>query len=500
MKNVCQHIESILSSNKKFTKIMIILYLFMITFIISMQSQMNPFHVTLASVDSSVFHYVASVMKHGGAIYRDTFDHKGPLLYFINYLGLHISYYSGAWFIELFILLISNVLTYKTARLFCKKIPACFVVFLSSTALITCYFGGNYPECYALPCIIGSLYIFTDYFINQIVNPFRLITCGSLFACALMLKPNTISVWIAFCLGVFVQKLCQKDFRNLIRYIIYFLIGISVILMPILVYLLKMNILPDFFDTYFMFNFRYSGDAGMKSSFIVTLKCITREFVFPCLLIMFYMILQEKDSKIYWRTYFLFFILSILFCGMSGNDYIYYRISLVPCYTIPIAMCLSKISFDRNHTYPIFVLFVIGATIFVQQWSRPMINTLSAIKNTTTEIDLGDEHHKELFRLIEKYTDKDEPFIVYGNENSFYFYSHRFAASKYSFQYPIILMDENIRNDFFQELDEKLPKLILVQSLWCNDEYIQDFLKTHPYQCITDFDDYGLYLRVDHND
>lgn len=500
MKNVCQHIESILLSNQKFTRIMILLYLSMITFIISMQSQMNPFHVTLASVDSSVFHYVASVMKHGGAIYRDTFDHKGPLLYFINYLGLDISYYSGAWFIELFALFISNILTYKTARLFCKKISACFVVLLSSTALITCYFGGNYPECYALPCIIGSLYIFTDYFINQTVDPFRLIICGSLFACALMLKPNTISVWIAFCLGVLVQKLCQKDFRNLIRYIIYFFIGISIILIPILVYLLKMNILTDFFDAYFMFNFRYSGDAGLKSSLIVILKCITREFVFPCLLIMFSIILQEKDSKIYWRTYFVFFILSILFCGMSGNDYIYYRISLVPCYTIPVAVLLSKINFNRNHTYPIFVLFVIGATIFVQQWSRPMINTLSAIKNTTTEIDLGDEHHKELFRLIEKYTDKDEPFIVYGNENSFYFYSHRFAASKYSFQYPIILMDENIRNDFFQELDEKLPKLILVQSLWCNDEYIQDFLKTHPYQCITDFDDYGLYLRVDHND
>lgn len=497
MKKFFRHKGDILLSNKKFIKIIISLYLFIITFIVSMQSPMNPFHVTLPSVDSSVFHYVASVMKNGGAIYRDTFDHKGPLLYFINYLGLYISYYSGAWFLELVALLISNFFTYKTARLFCGKIPSCFVVFLNSTALDICFFGGNFPECYALPCIAVSLYIFTDYFMNQVINPVRLIVSGSLLACAFMLKPNTISLWIAFCIGVLVQKLYQKDFYNLINFIIYFLIGISVVIGPIFIYLLKMNTLSYFYETYFIFNFRYSGDAGLYASFIAILKCISRELVFPCLLIVFFLILYEKKCKIYWKTYLVYLILSVLLCSMSGNDYIYYRISLIPCYTIPIAMLLSKMNYSRKQMYPILVLLIIGSAIWVQQWTGPTINALLAIKNTTTQIDLGDEHHRELFRLIEKYTDKNESFIVYGNENSFYFYSHRFAASKYSFQYPIILIDEKIRNDFFQELDEKLPKLILVQSLWCNDEYIQKFLNTHPYQCITNFDDYALYLRVE---
>jgi hypothetical protein len=113
-----------------------------------------------------------------------------------------------------------------------------------------------------------------------------------------------------------------------------------------------------------------------------------------------------------------------------------------------------------------------------------------------SEIDLGDEHHRELFSLIEAYTEEDEPITVYGNENAFYFYSQRVSASKYSFTYPIILMDEKIRNEYFQELHDTLPKLILVQTLWCNDEYIQEFLATHPYECITDFHDYGLYLRT----
>lgn len=497
MEVLCQRIERFFLSNKKITGFLISLYLFMITFVICMQSPMNPFHVTLASVDSSVFHYVATVMKQGGAIYRDTFDHKGPLLYFINYVGLFISYYSGAWFLEFCTLLASNICVYKTARLFCNKISACFVVFLSSTALIGCFFGGNFPECYALPCITGALYIFTDYYVNRVVSPIRLILCGSLFFCAVLLKPNTVSVWIVFCLSVCIHTLYQKKFHRLIYFILYFLIGCLIILTPVFLYLLSLNLLTDFFNTYFLFNFRYSGDSGLSAAIIVSIKCITRELVFPCMLITFFLAFQEKNNRFYWTTYLIYLVLSVLLCSMSGNDYVYYRISLIPCYTIPIAMFLGKIKVGLRQKYALLTFVIIGSTILVQQWSGPVIHMLSAIKNTTTEIDLGDEHHRELFRLIETYTKKDEPFIVYGNENSFYFYSHRFAASRYSFQYPIILVDETIRHDFFHELDEKKPKLILVQTLWCNDKYIQSFLKKHPYKCITDFDDYALYLRTE---
>lgn len=496
MKHLYRRIETDFLSKKWFVKTVILLYLFGITFVISMQSPMNPFHVALAGVDSSVFHYVASVMKQGGAIYRDTFDHKGPLLYFINYLGLTISYYSGAWLLELLALLIWTALTYQTARFFCQRLPACFVVFLSVSALLSCFFGGNFPECYALPCISGALYIFTDYFLHQRINRLRLMICGGTLACALMLKPNTISVWIVFCLAVLIQNLHQRTISRLLGFLGWFLLGLAIVFLPIFIYLSKTGVLLDFFNTYFLFNFLYSGDAGMKASLVTALKCALREWAFPCLLIAFFRIFQKKDS-FYWRTYLIYFVLSILLCSMSGNDYVYYRISMVPCYAIPASVFLSELKYNWKHTYPVQVLAILTAAILALQWPVPIYNALSAMKHMTSEVDLGDEHHQELFRLIEEYTDEDEPFIVYGNEDAFYFYSHRFAASKYSFQYPIILMDANMRESFFQEMDEKLPKLILVQSLWCNDEYIQAFLNSHPYQCITDFDDYALYLRME---
>ena len=188
-----------------------------------------------------------------------------------------------------------------------------------------------------------------------------------------------------------------------------------------------------------------------------------------------------------------FLILSLLMSAMSGNNYPYYRISMIPCYAAPLAKALD-IEYDRRHTYSLQLLVVAMAAVFAANWYTPLLTAASQLHHATREIDLDDEHHRAIFQLIEERTTPEENIIVYGNEDSFYFYGHRFAASKYSFQYPIVLMDEDIRAEFFGDLDKNHPKLIIVQSLWCSDEYIQAFLDSHPeYELITDFDDYAVY-------
>ena len=53
--------------------------------------------------DSSVFLYVGNMMLNGKFPYVDAFDHKGILLYFIQYIGLKFSGGSqtGVWLIEI---------------------------------------------------------------------------------------------------------------------------------------------------------------------------------------------------------------------------------------------------------------------------------------------------------------------------------------------------------------------------------------------------------------
>ena len=495
MQTLYEKIWDGLIAHKRLAGVLVGCFLFGLIFVICMQSPMNPFLVELPGVDSGVFHYVASVMQKGGLPYRDTFDHKGPLLYFINYLGLYINYYSGAWLLEFCALLAWIAITYKTARLFCRRIPACFVCLTASTALLSAFFGGNFPECYALPCIAGAFWIFTDYFRNNRVNAGRLVLCGGLLGCALMLKPNTISVWVAFCIAVLVQKCMQKRPRDLLGFLGFFLLGLGAVLIPIVIYLVSNGIFRDFLDAYFLLNFQYSAVGGEMSPVRLAVSFLRRSWGIPCLMIVVPCLLQKQTRSIYWFAWLGYLLLSLGMCSMSGNNYVYYTITLAPCYVAPLAYFLGKLKYDRENAYPLQALALAATAVFLFAWFTPTKTSLIKVLKPTSQVSLGDEHHQELIRLIGEYTDEDEPIIVYGNEDAFYFYSHRFAASKYSFQYPIIFKSEKIMNEFFAELDEKLPKLILVQSLWCDDEYIREFLATHPYECITDFDDYALYLR-----
>lgn len=64
-------------------------YMILIIFgiLISFQSSTSPMNTEATSTDVSVWISIAKKMEHGQVMYRDIFDHKGPILYLIYYLG-----------------------------------------------------------------------------------------------------------------------------------------------------------------------------------------------------------------------------------------------------------------------------------------------------------------------------------------------------------------------------------------------------------------------------
>ena len=70
-----------------------------------------------AGTDQSVFQTVALMMQKGYMPYLDSFDHKGPLIYLINYWGMMINKRHGIWIIEFIAIWITYAALYKIARL-----------------------------------------------------------------------------------------------------------------------------------------------------------------------------------------------------------------------------------------------------------------------------------------------------------------------------------------------------------------------------------------------
>src|SRR5687768_18415163 len=59
----------------------------------------NPTNMTLPSRDSGVFLYVGWRLLNGDIPYRDVWDHKPPLIYFVDALGIALTPASpwGVW-------------------------------------------------------------------------------------------------------------------------------------------------------------------------------------------------------------------------------------------------------------------------------------------------------------------------------------------------------------------------------------------------------------------
>ena len=174
-------------------------------FVFLFHSPLHPWIGSACGTDSSVFQTIALMMKKGYMPYRDSFDHKGPLIYIINYIGKSISNYRGVWVIEYMSLTATMCIFYLIAKIINKNcIQAIISVFAGESMLFQYFEGGNFTEEYAMLFIAVGICIFLDYMVKGKITRVRLIICGFCFGAVCMLRVNMVVVWIVYCPAVFI--------------------------------------------------------------------------------------------------------------------------------------------------------------------------------------------------------------------------------------------------------------------------------------------------------
>ena len=68
------------------------------------------------SGDKEIYRYIARVMLKGGAPYRDVFDHKPPLIFFLNYAALLLGGDWGQWLIDTALALLTTGVFYRLCK------------------------------------------------------------------------------------------------------------------------------------------------------------------------------------------------------------------------------------------------------------------------------------------------------------------------------------------------------------------------------------------------
>lgn len=429
------------------------------SFIILMDSPYNLWKPSVAGIDSNVFKYVAMVMSKGGMPYKDAFDHKGPLLYLINYWGNCISYYRGIWIIEAVFMLASVTFLYKTARLFCNRYYSIVCVVISITPMLEYFEAGNYSEEYALSFISVALYIFTDYFFNNNISKMRLIVCGMTFAGVFLLRQNMIALWIVFCISVLVYNVKKRKIVPW-EFLIWFLVGALLVAVPIMFWIIRNGAFSDFVKDYFIFNFRYTPT---QSEFQNQYESLLRWLQNPvCLLAMSSIVvfIHRKENVHYNVTYVFFMILTIYFIVMSGRNYGHYGMVLIPTYIYPISFLCRSNNKDASSSSRQYFLFVFVVAFLLPLWIPRMSNAVDKICHPCHEPELSYDQ-ENIIRIIRDSTDEDEGIMVLGHLNYFYVLSNKLATSKYSYQTGIGIAEGN-EEDFKEEFLATRPRIVLV--------------------------------------
>ncbi len=216
--------------------------------------------------DSGVVLYIGQRILAGEVPYLDVWDHKGPLLYFINALGLLMTSGSswGVWIIQFGALAWATLALHQILIKNGGVVAATLGMLLTWPLFLVTISGGNLSEVYTVPLQVWAILITLNTFTKgDSKTALRFILLGAILALAALLRPNNIGVPVVACFLAIFGSTPDTRVRRLLDMFIGFAIPFGICVG----YLNAKGALQPFFDQYIMYNFIYAGSgAGALAS------------------------------------------------------------------------------------------------------------------------------------------------------------------------------------------------------------------------------------------
>ena len=353
-----------LNVKDKLTKLELAILILSATVTITFVSASSPLYPFNPWDDANCFFTLGRGIIHGLVPYRDLYEQKGPLLYFIYALAAIISETSfiGAWITECVIASLFAVFSWKTAKLFVNppkfalSVMPLFLGLTYSTRLFN--FGGNAEEL-CFPLLTIAFYFGLKAIVkgNALPSKTEALICGLITGALFWIKYTFVGFLIGFCLYILILAIKQKEFKLLWSLIWRFLAGFAILSAPILIYFAANGSLTYLWEAYFYNNmFLYHAAIGkttlsnipvIKHIYIPLYAVIVLSIKYPKFGIMLllsiislFFIKKEYRKK----TVFLFVMTFALSLGFifTKSSFIYYYIYLEACFFSLVLISVIK--------------------------------------------------------------------------------------------------------------------------------------------------------------
>ncbi len=233
----------------------------------------------LYQYDSGYFQSIgAEWARHGVIPYRGFFDHKGPLLFFINMIAYSSSFPRMALLlIQTIMMTVTFTICYKALeKRFEKRISiALFLVFVLYYSLTIN--GGNLTEEYNIPFLMIALIPELEWLMSgKNAHPYRLafmdgITTGII---SMFVMKNAVPiVLLVFMIGI--KMIFSKEWKLLFQNIAAGLFGFMLPIIPWVIYFAEKKSVGEFITAVLLYNFSYlegtSGGMGISARVLLLL-------------------------------------------------------------------------------------------------------------------------------------------------------------------------------------------------------------------------------------
>lgn len=401
------------------------------------------------SHDFSIFAYIGERIRSGGLPYVDAWDHKPPLIFYLNALGLTFAggNLMGIWLLEAVFLTGALLMLFRLIRGAYGDWIAVGAIFFGTLHLARLLDFGNYTEEFAL--------LFQSAALVLAVDPGRRSKAGLWFASGLLmglafsLKQSLIGAWLGIGLTVVFEigldeASCIPDrLKRIAKGGSCLLAGFICINLFWIVYFATQGALRDYLYGSYTYNFIYTARSGAPrwatgwttltflpelspffgfgligwfAALAKIVRSIRRGEINRCI---------REEWLTVWAAATLPF--EVVSAGLSGMNYQHYFIPMVPAYLVLIAALMTDIwrwSCGR------FLLsarrLAIGTGFFLLLMSLPVFPILGenyASRNPSAMTKTGD--------FLRENTDVEDKVLIWGGSAAPYLLSGRRAPSRY---------------------------------------------------------------------
>ena len=459
----------------------------------------SPIYKGAYGFDASFFSMMGRAILEGKVPYKDYFDIKGPVFFFIEAIGQFIHRdRMGVYIIECIAAAAAFVYLYKICQFYKLSVRKTFTVFAVTVFVyITTLWGGNTMEEFMLPFNYAALYYGLLFLKKRSDDLGVAFFFGIAVSVAVLSKVTTAAPVFAVILCVICYMLNKKQIKELLLCAFLFIAGFLVIAVPVVIYFYFRGALADFVNAAFVIAFKrgtdyYEGFSIKWESYLII--CYVG-------FITFFTRIKYKGVE----KYMLLSLSIVTFLLLHlGTPFDYYFTTILPLLSFSaILVCrdvkLLYLISGKQFRYVLnnMILMIIGIVVALMYYNGKTILKLYEcydIVKTQSEVEVY-EYYKEIYSLIPEYEYED----VFCIESGMILYevNQVLPQNKYPVNYPYFTeLYPPCKQEVLDKLYKDSPKWIVSEDMEHFEILeIREFVLDH-YIKVTDNPRDELWLKV----